>query len=539
MTKENAKARGILRHQLAPVVPAFVVLGFALLAFGCAARAAAPPAAPAAPVASEPQAPAAKPAPVEPAAVPPPPAECAAAVARVTTGCAPAGTLVDALALALAEPDAERRDAALACLEASAPPGVMRALRAELGPEVCADALSLPLLEKPPAGLAPEIEQLLFGLSVSARLARLLGDPPALAAPVTKASFQAYFKDQLTPWIVSQALAVGQLSLEGSRLNGYGRAVAALAAGNADLRFVELVRELPIPDEMKNDKELSEVYYAALDEALEPRKARGRDAALVGLRSFATLGALHDPRIVRARVLLSKLYSGARVDALDRLMLPEPPPLEESSSLVRVASKLPTFYASVLLKDVDASDPRVLRAFLSRGLPPVLREKLAKQKLSERARLLLARIQIDLGRTYFRAQEFGAAAALLPAGGGAEQRFYRAIAKALAGGPSELAELMLKGPMPKGTIDVSALDAEVKAKSVHAAIAAFDAAYLVQLAPEASADFWNAVAMRFDGAAKLFEAKAKREKEAGDHATMATKYAEAAKATALSAAPRP
>jgi hypothetical protein len=517
---------------------ALAALVFVSFALGCAPRAAAPAAAPAPPVAAaEPAAPAPKPAPVEPAAVPPPPAECAAHVQRATTGCAPATPLVDALALALAEPDVARRDTALACLEAAGPPGLMRALRAELGPEVCADALSLPLLEKPPAGLSPEIEQLLFGLTVSARLERLLGDPPALAPPVTKDSFQTYFKERLTPWILSQALAVGQLSLEGSRLSGYGRAVAALAAGNADLRFVELVRELPIPDEMKNDKELSDVYYAALDEALEPRKARGRDAALVGLRSFAALGALHDPRLVRARLLLSKLYSGARVDALDRLMLPEVPAPDDASSVARVASKLPTFYANVLLKDADPNDARVLRALLARGLPPVLREKLEKQKLAEPARLLLARIEIDLGRTYFRAQEFRAASELLPAGGGADQRLYRAVAKALAAGPSEIAELMLKGPMLKGTIDVSALDAEVKARSAHAAMAAFDAAYLVQLAPEPTAEFWNGVAARFEAAAKLFEANAKRQKGAGDHATMAAKYAEAARATAASLVP--
>jgi hypothetical protein len=457
----------------------------------------------------------------------------------VTSGCAPAAPLVDALGPALSLPDVEERDAALACLEtaAGAPPGLIRALRAELGPEVCADTLSLPLLEKPPQGLSPELEQLHFGLTVSARLARLLSDPPAIATPVTKDSFQAYFAEKLTPWILSQALAVGQLSLEGSRLSGYGRAVAALAAGYADLRFVELVRELPIPDEMKNDKELSEAYYSALDEALEPRKARGRDAALVGLRTFEAFGALHDPRIVRARTLLSKLYSGAKVDALDRLLMPEVGPVDESRPIAVTASKLPTFYANTLLKDADPSDPRLLRALLSRGLPPVLREKLSRQKLSPAAQLLHGRIELDLGRTYFRAQAFRNVLLLLPAGGNAEQRFYRALAQALQGGPVDLLELMLKTPALKLSVDVTALDAEVKAKSAHAAIAAFDAAYLVQLAPESSVEFWNGVAGRFDGATKLFEVKAKRQKEAGDRVTMASKYAEAAKATALALAP--
>src|SRR5688500_19244161 len=90
-----------------------------------------------------------------------------------------------------------------------------------------------------------------------------------------------------------------------------------------------MVREVPLPDEMKADKAVEGAYYAALDEALEPRKVRGRDAALVGLRAFAELGAVHDARVDRARELLTKLYSGSRVDALDRLLLPElePPDL--------------------------------------------------------------------------------------------------------------------------------------------------------------------------------------------------------------------
>jgi hypothetical protein len=288
---------------------------------------------------------------------------------------------------------------------------------------------------------------------------------------------------------------------------------------------------------MKNDKEVSEAYYAALDEALEPRKARGRDAALVGLRTFEAFGALHDPRIVRARTLLSKLFSGAKVDALDRLLMPELAPIDETRPIAVTASKLPTYYANVLLKDADPSDPRLLRALLSRGLPLVLREKLSRQKLSPAAQLLHARIELDLGRTYFRAQSFRNVLLLLPAGGNAEQRFYRALAQALQGGPTDLAELMLKNPALRLRVDVTALDAEVKAASAHAALAAFDAAYLVQLAPESSLEFWNGVASRFEGAAKLFEAKAKRQKDAGDRVIMASKYAEAAKATAVALAP--
>src|SRR5690349_5516089 len=126
------------------------------LALGCAA---APPPAPVAPTSSGQAAPsearatkpepAQKPAKVVPAAVPPPPKECAALVQHPTTGCAPAGTVRASLAAALTKGDGTARDAALACLETAEglPPGLVRALRAELGPEACADALATPVLE--------------------------------------------------------------------------------------------------------------------------------------------------------------------------------------------------------------------------------------------------------------------------------------------------------------------------------------------------------------------------------------------------------
>jgi hypothetical protein len=60
--------------------------------------------------------------------------------------------------------------------------------------------------------------------------------------------------------------------------------------------------------------------------ALEPRKARGRDAALAGLAAFADLGVIESPRIDRARQILSQSYAGHRIDALDGLRFPERTP---------------------------------------------------------------------------------------------------------------------------------------------------------------------------------------------------------------------
>src|SRR5436190_7593664 len=111
---------------------------------------------------------------VAPAAVPPPPAVCAELVTH-PVGCAGSAPFRDALAAALGLEDAAARDAALACLESreEAPSGVLRALRAELGPEACADAIVTPVLQAPPHGMRPELEQVMLGLLIAGRLARL------------------------------------------------------------------------------------------------------------------------------------------------------------------------------------------------------------------------------------------------------------------------------------------------------------------------------------------------------------------------------
>jgi hypothetical protein len=470
---------------------------------------------------------------VAPAAVPPPPAECAPLVAHATTGCASSVAPRAALAAALAKTGTER-DAALACVEAAAelPPGLVRALRAELGPAACADALVTPLLESPPKGMSRDLESVMLGLVVSARLSRLLADPPRPEPPVTKDRFRTFFAEVLTPWVLSQAAAVEKLSLTGARLSGYGRGVAAIAAGNADLRFVEMVREVPLPDEMKADKAVESAYYAALDEALEPRKVRGRDAALVGLRAFAELGVVHDPRVDRARELLTKLYSGSRVDALDRLLLPDLEPPDLTRPELALAARLPTYYANELYPDVEPVDAKLVRAYLARGLPAKLRVKLEAPAVTGPVRVLHARAAFESGQKYFRARDFQRAALLLeqekPDEGG---RLLAALAKTLSSGPDDAAVLMLKGPFLTGAGDVSGLDAEAKKKGRLAGRVAFDAAYLLQLSPKPDDPaFWDELSQRFSQAEKLLRAGPKPDATAA--APLARGYADAARATA-------
>lgn len=512
-----------------------------LFACVCACASAQPPAAVApsgpGPSAAQPPAPTAKQPsksePVVPAAVPPPPAACAEFVTRATSGCVTSASVRSALAAALVKEDAALRDGALACLEASEnlPFGSVRALRAELAPEACGDALVTPVLAAPAKPLGAELESTLAGLMVAARLSRLLGDPPKLEGAVDKQRFMSFFVERLSPWVLAEAAAIEKLSAEGARLSGYGRGVAAIAAGNADLRFVQMVREVPLPDEMRADQSVVDAYYGELDQALEPRKVRGRDAALVGLHTFAELGALADARVTSARTLLNDLWAGSRIDALDRLILPPLEPADASTPELVLAARLPTYYAKTWLSELDPTDPKLLRALLERGVPAVFRAKLDAAKLSDQTRALYARALVQSGRRFFRASDFKHARDVLGASPAGElARLLAALAQALQNGPADASELMLRGPFVRGTGDVSALDAETARHGHFAGYSAFDAALVLALAPKQDdAGFWDGLATRFDRADKLLAAEPRPPAELAGKRVR--EFADAARAT--------
>ena len=349
--------------------------------------------------------------PPAPPGVPPAPPACAVPAARVGSaeGCGRGaadtfGALADALSVEAVDP----RDAALASLEGCVffEPGLVRALRADLGPPECADAIAGPLLEERAGTLARDVRELLVGLVLSARLHRLVRQAPSLEPPLTRERFNRFFKEQLVSWIASQAKAIQDTAMQGARLGGYGKVLAAVEAGMADMRFVEVAREVPLPADMAQDAEVRDVYYATLDEALEPRKTRGRDAALVALGHYAALGVLGDARVDSARTLLSRLYGGRRIDALDGLLLPPLPPLEPQTPEARLARRLPTFYMGYLLSDLDPTLPEVLRALLDRGLPAPLLARLSASPLSTDGARLLARAYVQLGTRYWRSEDF-------------------------------------------------------------------------------------------------------------------------------------
>ncbi len=165
----------------------------------------------------------------------------------------------------------------------------------------------------------------MLGQAIASRLARTAETPPTLPPPHDRAHVLEFIKGPMRAWLEQQALAIETISQAAAELPYYGKGVAAVEAGVAELRLVEAVRGGPIPDEFKKDRELENAYYASLDQMLDPRKDRGRDAALVGLKELALVGEIHDARVDRARTLLSRLYGGRRIDALDALLLPRSP----------------------------------------------------------------------------------------------------------------------------------------------------------------------------------------------------------------------
>ncbi len=434
-------------------------------------------------------------------------AECAQFVGEAPATCA-AGDFNEQLAGAPGSSGAER-DIKLRCLEASqdAPAGLIRALRADLAPRGCADVLVGESASVPGAGR--EIAEAIVGLGVAARLQRAVRQPPLPRAPFNKAQFIKHFKEVLTPWIREQAHAVDVLSQVGPRLTGYARGVVALEAGLADMRFVNVARAIELPEEMKNDAEIRETYLVSLEQGLEPRVVRGRDAALVGFGELQRQGITNDVRLGEARKLLSEIYAGRRIDALDRLLLPPLPALTTDTAALRVAALLPAFYAQKLSSTPNVDDPKLLRARLEQGVPPALWLSTSPPKSPELA-VLSQRALFQLGQTYFWAEAFTKAGTIEGSAQDPGASLLASLARVLSHGPRNAAALML-GPstLPAQLRDVTALDVLAKAKGPMAGLAEFDAAYLRSLAPPANDPvFWKDQAARFERAQKKLEDKA-------------------------------
>ncbi|MBN2191724.1 MAG: hypothetical protein JW751_02815 [Polyangiaceae bacterium] len=480
-----------------------VVLGSLALA-ACAASTATPPATPTTgptetvATAAEPPSP-----PKDFSAIPPAPADCDPYAAHpAPSPCKVADDGRAALAAAIVVPDRVSRDAALAELQACSvyPPGVILALRAELTPPECGDVIVGDLAARAEVTPDTALRDALVGIHLAAQLDRLVGPAPELEPPFDKERFQGFLRDVLTPWITGQAEAIQTLSERGARLSGYGKGIVAVHAGLADMRFVAAVRAVPLPTELAADNELKDTYYGSLDEALEPRKVRGRDAALVGLRLLSEVGVLDDPRIARARALLSEVYAGRRIDALDQLLLPPLEPVARKTPTLTLAAGLPTFYLGRFLPEVaqgtagplgaldEPSRIELATALLERGLAPTVRTALEAQDLAPAARYAFGRALVRSGQLYWRASDFQQAAQLLGKWRGGDRHatdatLLLAVAEALGKGAKDAVEMMSRGAFPLGRPDVTVLDRLARGKGEPAARAAYDAALILGLAP--------------------------------------------------------
>jgi len=438
------------------------------------------------------------------------------------------------LVAALSETDAAKRDEKLRDLTAckGMPEAELVALRATFAPPECSDTIVEKLVQSP-AALAPldkSLAHTLVGLWIAGQLARSVPAIPRMAPPFTREAVLKFTNGPIKGWFSAQAAAVDELSKLGAGLEGPGLAIVATEAGIADMRFIDRAREVPLPDAWRKDPEISQVYQASLDQAMEPRKVRGRDAALSGLHGSAALGILQDARIARARQVLSRLYGGSRIDALDGLLLPpasgEP---KDATTMQKLVARLPASFGERLVP-VPPGDGTWLTAALVQGLPAAYR---AKDAANDATFEKLARARLDLGRLYFRGAE--ADQVLAMAEGRRtftdETRLYVALALALRHGP-EGAARMMSAPSPAALElrHTEALDALVKEGTKYAGLAAFDAAWLRRLSPPegAGSDYFEDVAKRFrDAEAKLADPAQKA--KAKEQAALADETAHAAR----------
>ena len=240
---------------------------------------------------------------------------------------------------------------------------------------------------------------------------------------------------------------------------------------------------------------------------------------------------MRDARLDEAQALLSTLYAGRRIDALQRLLLPPLPGAQPKTVEQRLAAKLPSFYAPLLLAHADARDPQFLAALCERGIPRSVRAELDASTLAEPVRDTYARALLELGQRYWRAQDFRRAGELsrLPAERASDERRLAAAARALENGPRDAREMMLRGAFAQDPPDVTGLDELTSAAGSISGVAAYDAAYLLSLAPprESAPAFFVELGRRYRQAAKRLRDPAQQ--------ALALEQAKAAEQTARAA----
>lgn len=379
-------------------------------------------------------------------------------------------------------------DAALAELEScpSLPPGLVRALRAEVAKPECADQYVDDFLEHPKQGTPPHLVHVMAGQSVAAKLLRTGTQAPAIQGPISKEKLVAHINTTFAPWFKQTFATIDQLSQFAVTLQGYGKAIAATEAGYAELRVVETIRTSPKPQDW--DAELKLVYEGALEDALAPMKAKGRDATLVGFGIMAMLDLPASPRVSRARNLLARMYGGRRIDALDALMFGQAPRTQPEAANDETRTQQSATY------------------FLRVISPPTAEPEPGKGPLADRLRA--AERRLLRGSTFWRAVDYDRVLALVGNDANTDDtaRLYTALALALRQGPVDALHFMsAQSPSDLNLLHTEALDQLAGEKRATSGVAAFDAALLHEIAPPATNqhEHFIDVAQRYEAAASM------------------------------------
>lgn len=425
------------------------------------------------------------------------------------------------LAAALSVTDPGRRDALLVGLAPSYREEKqlwLRALRADLAPVECADTIVDPFLRSW-TELASPVSNVVVGLSIAAKLSRTNAVPPSLWGLRDKQKTKAFVAGPLKIWFVEQCVMLDTLAAGAAGLSSYGRGIAAIEHGLAELRLVERLRAaLTATAPSSWDAELKAHYEGVLGITVAARKTHGRDVLLGGLADLAQVGILVDSRVDRARTILARTFPERRIDALDALMLPARPGVTAAATPLDKASQLtPTFWLGFLGADSDSL------AVLVRGVPQPAR---ARHRRGNNAADIVdnaaySRTRFELGRTYWRRVDFVEAAHAAYSGQSQDDRLVYALSLALVHGPNDAVAMMLAPS--RDALDLThteALDAVAEENGIRAGMAAFDAAYLRSLcAPDGSGEvaYLRDVARRFHKA-ELLLSETTLKKRAAAHA---------------------
>jgi hypothetical protein len=306
------------------------------------------------------------------------------------------------LADALVSKDVATRDYDLWRVEAYSefPPGLVRALRAELDPD-CGDFIVEPLLADSTLRVSDPWTTTLVGLAYAARLQRAVVPLSPLKGNPTPRDLEHFLTANLIQWRAAQVerLRTLETRLDSIPAGSYGRAVATLALAGAWYELKAQARRTSIPDSVKRDYELRTRYYGAIDDALEDAQQHARELSVPAAR----LASLHG---IRRSAFANAWYSGVTgvsnrcpyPRSMAELLLPPLPAYPAETTKERVAYHLPPHFAGELFTEDDLENPQIVRGFLDHGLPRAHRMIWAKRPPTGETAVLVAFGRIGLAR---------------------------------------------------------------------------------------------------------------------------------------------